>query len=108
MLKIAAASHALLATIFFALALPLPALAGEARASGNVPVRRGPGSGYAIIGDGASYEVETCTLKARWCLLSRNGDTIGWTGGSYLIGSTAKAEATPFEFLFDLDFVPRM
>lgn len=81
---------------------PLAAAAAEARASGNVPVRSGPGAGYPIIDrllDGQYYEVEDCTRRARWCLVSEDGDLIGWVRGSYLVGSGAKATVTPFEFL---------
>lgn len=92
---------------FAALALafvlvPPAAAAAEARASGNVPVRTGPGSGYPVVDrllDGQYYEVEDCTRRARWCLVSEAGDLIGWVRGSYLVGSGAKARVTPFEFL---------
>lgn len=90
---------AILAVLAFA---PLPAAAGEARASGDVPVRRGPGDSYRIIDhlvDGRYYEVEDCTRQARWCLVSEDGDLLGWVRGSYLVGSAAKARVTPFEFL---------
>jgi uncharacterized protein YraI len=82
--------------------LPSFASAAEARASGDVPVRWGPGSGYAIIGyleDGAYYDVEDCTRQSRWCLVSEDGDELGWVRGSYLVGSGAKSAVTPFEFL---------
>lgn len=92
---------------FAALALtlalaPLAAAAAEARASGDVPVRTGPGSAYPVIDrllDGQYYEVEDCTRQARWCLVSEDGGLIGWVRGSYLVGSGAKARVTPFEFL---------
>lgn len=81
-----------------------PAVAAEARASGDVPVRTGPGGWYAIIDyleDGEYYEVEDCTFRAYWCLVSDGGDELGWVRGSYLVGSGAKVEVTPFEFLVD-------
>lgn len=79
-----------------------PALADEARASGDVPVRSGPGDHYRVIDhldDGDYYDVEDCTRRAIWCLVSEDGDLLGWVRGSYLVGSGAKAAATPFEFL---------
>jgi len=90
-----------LAALTLAAVTPLPALAGEARASGDVPVRRGPGDQYRVIDhlvDGQYYEVEDCTRQARWCLVSEDGDLLGWVRGSYLVGSGAKAAVTPFEF----------
>ncbi len=90
-----------LAAFTLAAATPLPALAGEARASGDVPVRRGPGDQYRIIDrlvNGQYYEVEDCTRQARWCLVSEDGDLLGWVRGSYIVGSGAKAAVTPFEF----------
>ena len=84
-------------------ALPLPALALEARASGNTTVRDGPGDRYERLGrlvDGKYYEVEECTREARWCLVSYDGDVLGWVRGSYLVGSPAKVEATPPDFDF--------
>lgn len=100
------ASFALAAAAVLTLS-PLPALAGEARASGDVPVRRGPGADYRIIGrlvDGQYYEVEDCTRRAHWCLVSFDGDVLGWVRGSYLVGSGAKNRVTPFEFLVTPDF----
>jgi uncharacterized protein YraI len=93
-----------------ATAVILPAAAAEARASGNVPVRDGPGSGYDIIDyleDGEYYEVEDCTPRARWCLVSDDGDELGWVRGSYLIGSGAKNAVTPFEFLVTPEFLKK-
>lgn len=84
-----------------------PALALEARASGNVPVHRGPGSDYRVIDrleDGEYYEVEDCTRQSRWCLVSEDGDVLGWVRGSNIVGSAAKARVTPFEFLVTPDF----
>ena len=84
-----------------------PALAGEARASGDAPVRLGPGSHYAVIDhleDGEYYEVEDCTRQARWCLVADDYDTLGWVRGSQLVGSAAKVNVTPFEFLVTPEF----
>jgi uncharacterized protein YraI len=80
-----------------------PAVAGEARASGNVPVYEGPGSRYDIIDrleNGKYYEVEECTRRERWCLVSDDGVELGWVRGSSIIGAAAKMRVTPFEFLF--------
>jgi uncharacterized protein YraI len=84
-----------------------PALALEARASGNVPVHRGPGSDYRVIDrleDGEYYEVEECTRRQLWCLVSEDDDILGWVRGSNLVGSAAKARVTPFEFLVTPNF----
>lgn len=92
------------------LTLATPAPAAEARASGNVPVRDGPASYYAVIDrlvDGAYYEVEDCTRGSRWCLVSEDGYDLGWVRGSYLVGSGAKSRVTPFEFLVNPDFIRR-
>lgn len=89
------------------LALAAPALALEARASGNAPVRSGPGAAYRVVGhllDGRYYEVEDCTRRARWCLVGEQGDLLGWVRGSSLVGSPAKARVTPFEFLVNPGF----
>ena len=87
--------------------VPSIASAGEARASGDVPVRWGPGSGYEVIGyldDGDYYEVEDCTWRAHWCVVSVDGEELGWVRGSYLVGSGAKNQVTPFEFLVEPNF----
>lgn len=89
------------------LALAAPALAAEARASGDVPVREGPGTRYAIIDQltgGEYYDVLDCTRASRWCLVAEGGYELGWVRGSYLVGSGAKARVTPFEFLVRPDF----
>ena len=101
---------AALAAVVFMLAGALPAFAGEARASGDVPVRRGPGEDYRVIDhlvDGAHYEVEDCTRRARWCLVSEDGELLGWVRGSYLVGSAPKNRVTPIEFLVTPEFFRR-
>jgi uncharacterized protein YraI len=93
-----------------AAAITLPALAGEARASGDVPVRDGPGGRYDIIDyldDGEYYEVEDCTRRANWCLVSDGREELGWVRGSYLVGMAAKNAVTPFEFLSSPELVFR-
>jgi uncharacterized protein YraI len=84
-----------------------PALAGEARASGDVTVRIGPGSNYRPIDrltDGEYYEVLECTRQARWCLVGDRLGEIGWVRGSYLVGEAAKIPVTPFESAVDPSF----
>jgi uncharacterized protein YraI len=74
-----------------------------ARASGQLPVHAGPGSGYAIVGKLAKNErvsIERCVYSGRWCLVS-DGQPIGWVLSSYLVGSQAKLLATPPKFLVD-------
>jgi uncharacterized protein YraI len=90
-----------------ALTAAAPAYAASARASGDVPVRDGPGGRFEIIDyleDGDYYDVEDCTFRAYWCLVSEDGDELGWVRGSYLIGAGAKVEVTPFEPLVKIPF----
>lgn len=114
-MRTAFAALALLAT---ALALPTVAEAaskGTARASGNVPLREGPGARYDIIGklaNGTKVHLQRCTSESNWCLVLIDGEPAGWARGSYLVGSGAKLEVTPHKFLgFDpldpLDFAGR-
>ena len=98
------AALAILSALLVA-ALTLPLEAGEARSSGNTPFRAGPGERYEVLGklrNGEYYEVEDCTRQARWCLVSHDGDILGWARGSYLVGSGAKVEVTPPEFAFPI------
>lgn len=88
----------------------LPAVAASnntARASGNIPIRSGPGSGYEIIGtlkNGSRVHLERCTRESNWCLfVDEDDDPVGWVRGSYLVGSAAKLEVTPQKFVgFDV------
>ena len=101
--------RALIAALALA-ALTAPARAAEARASGNVPVREGPGSRYDVIDrlvDGEYYEVLDCTRGSRWCLVGEGDYELGWVLGSYLVGSGAKSRVTPFEFLVQPEFFRR-
>lgn len=106
---------ALIAIVAATLALPAAAEAASkstVRASGTIPLRAGPGSGYAIIGklaDGTRVHLERCTRESNWCLVLIEDEPVGWARGSYLVGSGAKLEVTPHKFLgFDpldpLDF----
>jgi uncharacterized protein YraI len=99
------AALALLSALLIA-ALTLPLEAGEARSSGNTPYRTGPGDMYPVLGklvDGQYYEVEDCTREANWCLVSEDGDYLGWVRGSYLVGGAAKTRVTPPEFMFQFN-----
>ena len=72
-----------------------------ARASGQLPVYAGPGNGYSVVGRLAKNErvsIERCTYSGRWCLVS-DGRPIGWVLASYLVGASAKLQATPPKFL---------
>jgi|GEM_PF-1948511 len=75
---------------------------GTARASGDIPVRAGPGAGYETIGtlrNGTEVRLQRCTKNSNWCLfLDRAGEPAGWVRGSYLVGSGAKLEVTPYKF----------
>lgn len=95
----------LIALCALALLAPLPALAesrATARASGDVPLRAGPGAFYGIVGrlaDGTRVHLERCTVTQNWCLVLVEGEPAGWARGSYLVGSPAKLEVTPHRFL---------
>ena len=87
-----------------------PALAAEARAIGNEPVRSGPGDAYEVVDqllDGSSYEVEECTGRALWCRVmgptaaDAGNHSLGWVRGSQLDGSGAKLMVMPVEFPAD-------
>lgn len=103
-----------LALLGATLALPAAAEAAStstARASGTIPLRDGPGSGYATIGklaDGTRVHLARCTYESNWCLVLIDDEPVGWARGSYLIGSGAKLQVTPHRFLgFDpLDPLP--
>jgi uncharacterized protein YraI len=105
---------AALAIVAATLALPAAAEAAStstARASGNVPLRAGPGSSFATIGrlpDGTRVHLERCTRESNWCLVLIDGEPAGWARGSYLVGSGAKLQVTPrrFEFFDPLDPIP--
>ena len=105
---------AVLALVAATLALPPAAEAASrstARASGNIPLRAGPGSGYDTIGklaNGTRVHLERCTYESNWCLVLVDDEPVGWARGSYLVGSGAKLEVTPHKFLgFDpLDPLP--
>ena len=97
----AAAAGVLLAAAL----LPAPALAASsstARASGNVPIRSGPGGNFRIIGtlpDDTRVHLKRCTYESLWCLIIFDDGPDGWVRGSYLIGSPAKLQVTPHKFL---------
>lgn len=75
---------------------------GTARASADIPVRSGPGAGYRTIGtlpEGTEVRLQRCTRNSNWCLfLDDGGEPAGWVRGSYLVGSGAKLEVTPYKF----------
>jgi len=101
---------ALLALFAATLALPTVAEAASkntARASGNVPLRAGPSARFEVVGklaNGQRVHLERCTYESNWCLVLIDGEPAGWARGSYLVGSGAKREVTPYKFLFDPDF----
>ena len=105
---------AVLALAAASLAVPTGAEAAStstARASGDIPLRAGPGSRYAVIDElanGTRVHLERCTYESNWCLVLIDGEPAGWARGSYLIGSGAKLQVTPHKFLgFDpLDPIP--
>jgi uncharacterized protein YraI len=92
----------LLAAVLGALALGAlsgAAQAATARASDPLTIYAGPGYWYAPIGKLQKNEVvrlSECTPRGVWCRIIRDGGPNGWVLGSYLIGSAAKVEATPW------------
>ena len=68
-------------------------------------VHTGPGNRYRVIDklrDQERVRLAECTRQSRWCrVIQLDGGPSGWVPGSYLIGSPAKVEVTPFEFSFD-------
>lgn len=101
--------HLLLpATALAALLLGVTAgAAAEARATGNLPIRSGPGQFYARIGtlpDGERVGLSRCTRKAYWCKIIYDDGPDGWVLGDYLVGAAAKLRVTPPEFTNPLGF----
>ena len=89
-------------------AMITPAAAAEARATGNLPIRSGPGDYYARIGtlpDGARVELSRCTRKAFWCRIVYDDGPDGWVLGDYLVGAAAKLRVTPPEFTNPMGFL---
>ena len=91
--------------LFLGLAASPTIGAPTARASGILAIHTGPGDFYPVIDKLRNNErvgVASCTREARWCLVNQlDGGPSGWVPGSYLVGSPAKNEVTPFEFTFD-------
>lgn len=74
----------------------------RARRAEAIPVRSGPGAGYRTIDtlpSGSEVRLQRCTRNSNWCLfLDDDGEPAGWVRGSYLVGSGAKLEVTPYKF----------
>jgi uncharacterized protein YraI len=102
-MRLALAAPIVGALLAGALGLGVPAIAqaAEARATGNLPIRSGPGDHYRVIGtlpDGTFVGLSDCTRQSRWCRIIYDDGPDGWVRGSYLVGSPAKARVTPPEF----------
>lgn len=83
------------------IAIATPTFAAEARATGNLPIRSGPGDYYRAIGtlpDGVRVGLSRCTRESVWCKIIYDDGPDGWVRGSYLVGSAAKMRVTPPEF----------
>lgn len=95
-------SHLVLSIVLGAVALGFTAGTAEAataRASAAITIYDGPGYRYAPIGKLLRNEVvrlAECTPSGRWCRIVHTGPA-GWVLASYLVGSAAKVEATPFK-----------
>jgi hypothetical protein len=77
--------------------------AATARASDPLTLYAGPGRDYAPIGRLVRNEVvrlAECTPSGRWCFVEHNGPD-GWALASFLVGSAAKVDATPWRPLVD-------
>lgn len=77
--------------------------APTARASATLTIYAGPGQLYAPIGRlprNSVVSLSECTPRATWCRIVHDGPD-GWVLGSYLVGSAAKVEATPWRPLVD-------
>lgn len=91
-----------LALVVGAAFIPLTAAAASAataRASDPITIYAGPGYGFAPIGrlaKGAVVGLSECTPRGTWCHIITDDAPNGWVLGSYLIGSAAKVEATPW------------
>jgi uncharacterized protein YraI len=104
-MRLSGTAFAFVAAVAIALAATPAAAAPTARASGVLAIHTGPGDFYPVIdklGKNERVTLSQCTRHARWCLAHQlDGGPSGWVAGSYLIGSPAKNEVTPFEFSFD-------
>lgn len=101
-----ALTAAIAATTFAALATS--ASAATARASDPITIHAGPGNAYPVIGKLARNEVVSlseCTPSGTWCRIVHKGPN-GWVLGSYLVGSAAKVQATPWRPLVNPFFHP--
>jgi uncharacterized protein YraI len=79
-----------------------------ARATATLTVYAGPGYGYAPIGQlpkDAVVELGECTPSGRWCSIAATNPE-GWVIASYLVGSAAKAKATPYRPLVNPFYDP--
>ncbi|WP_375451536.1 SH3 domain-containing protein [uncultured Devosia sp.] len=86
--------RAVLVLVLALLATPTLAASTARVTGGDINVRSGPGSRYAVIDslpNGTEVMLERCTRSGRWCLVA---DT-GWVNASYLVGWSAKTRATP-------------
>ena len=80
-----------------------------ARATGRLPIHAGPGSRYATIGflpNGARVHLHQCTPRGIWCEIVNPDGPDGWVLASYLVGSPAKMQVTPFNPFADSPFWP--
>jgi uncharacterized protein YgiM (DUF1202 family) len=86
-------------------ALPLPAAADSkatVRPSADVVIRSGPGLRYRVVGrleKGQRYHLVEGTRHANWCLVRNDDGRDGWALGSALVGSAAKLQVSPNEFM---------
>ncbi len=95
-------------TLAILAAMIAPAAAADARATGNLPIRSGPGQFYAQIGtlpNGERVGISRCTRKAYWCKIIYDNGPDGWVLGDYLVGAAAKLHVTPPEFTNPLGFM---
>jgi uncharacterized protein YraI len=79
------------------------AAAPTARATGTLSIHSGPGNRFPVIGrlpDSSVVSLSECTPSQSWCRIASGGPD-GWVLGSYLVGSAAKNQVTPWRSLVD-------
>lgn len=97
--------HLLFATACgLALTSGVAAATPTARASATIKVYAGPSFRYPVVAKLARdtrVTLNRCTYSGHWCLIAAGGPQ-GWVLASYLVGSAAKLQATPYKPLVQL------
>jgi uncharacterized protein YraI len=106
------ALHLTVALVFGSVALAaatVPAAAASAVVSENISVYQLPrhrvDEVVGLLRAGEEVTIDRCTASGRWCRVF-SGEPTGWVLASYLVGATAKIQATPPRSLTDPQFGP--